>query len=62
MPKVQSAIRPMLVSAAIRLNPHSVMRETQSRFRRSHLELRGPRSGPAIPRALRPMKATARIA
>eukprot|EP00969_Alexandrium_andersonii_P133149 5888063-Alexandrium_andersonii.AAC.1 len=42
---MQSAIRPMLVSAAIRLNPQSAMRKTQHRLRRSSLELRGPRNG-----------------
>eukprot|EP00969_Alexandrium_andersonii_P208430 9205724-Alexandrium_andersonii.AAC.1 len=44
VPNVQSAIRPMLVSAAICLNPQSAMRNMQTRFRRSNLELRGARS------------------
>eukprot|EP00969_Alexandrium_andersonii_P141874 6272601-Alexandrium_andersonii.AAC.1 len=35
----------MPVSAAIRLNPQSAMRKTQNHFRRSNLELRGPRNG-----------------
>eukprot|EP00969_Alexandrium_andersonii_P348408 15405997-Alexandrium_andersonii.AAC.1 len=40
---MQSAIRPMLVGAAVRLNPRSAMRKTQNRFTRSNLELRGRR-------------------
>eukprot|EP00969_Alexandrium_andersonii_P252134 11144102-Alexandrium_andersonii.AAC.1 len=43
--KVQSAIRSTPVCAAIRLNPQSALWEMQNRFRRSNLELRGPRSG-----------------
>eukprot|EP00969_Alexandrium_andersonii_P359843 15454068-Alexandrium_andersonii.AAC.1 len=42
---MQSAIRPMLVSAPIRLDPQSAMRKVQHRFRRSSLELHGPRNG-----------------
>eukprot|EP00969_Alexandrium_andersonii_P095433 4216432-Alexandrium_andersonii.AAC.1 len=41
----QSAIRARPVSAAIRFNAQSAMRKTQTRFRRSNLELRGPGSG-----------------
>eukprot|EP00969_Alexandrium_andersonii_P192062 8483830-Alexandrium_andersonii.AAC.1 len=40
----QSAIRARPVSAAIRLNPQSAMRKAQHRFKRSNLELRGPRN------------------
>eukprot|EP00969_Alexandrium_andersonii_P095425 4215975-Alexandrium_andersonii.AAC.1 len=42
---MQSAIRPMLVSATVRLNPQSARRKMQNRFGRSNLELRGPKSG-----------------
>eukprot|EP00969_Alexandrium_andersonii_P250751 11082547-Alexandrium_andersonii.AAC.1 len=42
---MQSAIRPRPVSAAICLNPQSAMRKQQNRFRRSNLEVRGPRNG-----------------
>eukprot|EP00969_Alexandrium_andersonii_P122218 5402909-Alexandrium_andersonii.AAC.1 len=45
VPKVQSAIRPMLVSATTRLTPQSALREMQHRFQCSELELRGPRNG-----------------
>eukprot|EP00969_Alexandrium_andersonii_P088554 3905886-Alexandrium_andersonii.AAC.1 len=44
VPQVQPAIRSMPVSAAIRLNPQSAMRKLQHRFRRSNLELRGPKT------------------
>eukprot|EP00969_Alexandrium_andersonii_P241681 10672875-Alexandrium_andersonii.AAC.1 len=51
---MQSALRPMLISAAIRLNPQSAMRNMQNRFTRSNLELRGPKSGLKIgPRSSR---------
>eukprot|EP00969_Alexandrium_andersonii_P211630 9347072-Alexandrium_andersonii.AAC.1 len=36
-------MRPMLANAAIHLNPQSAMRNMQHLFRRSNLELRGPR-------------------
>eukprot|EP00969_Alexandrium_andersonii_P373151 15483343-Alexandrium_andersonii.AAC.1 len=35
----------MPVSAAIRLNLQAATRKTQNHFRRSNLELRGPRGG-----------------
>eukprot|EP00969_Alexandrium_andersonii_P059019 2600277-Alexandrium_andersonii.AAC.1 len=35
----------MLAKAAIRLNPQSAMCKMQTCFRRSNLELRGPRKG-----------------
>eukprot|EP00969_Alexandrium_andersonii_P154715 6839768-Alexandrium_andersonii.AAC.1 len=35
----------MLVSAPIRLNPQSAKPKMQNRFRRSNLELCGPRNG-----------------
>eukprot|EP00969_Alexandrium_andersonii_P331697 14659362-Alexandrium_andersonii.AAC.1 len=35
----------MLVSAAIRLNPQSAIRQMQNRFKPSKLELLGPRNG-----------------
>eukprot|EP00969_Alexandrium_andersonii_P334704 14791854-Alexandrium_andersonii.AAC.1 len=53
---MQSAVRPMPVSGAIRLNPQSAMRKMQKhRLTRSSLELRGPRNGlknrsPKLPR------------
>eukprot|EP00969_Alexandrium_andersonii_P206079 9105514-Alexandrium_andersonii.AAC.1 len=44
----------MLVSAPIRLNPQSAKRKLQNRFRRSNLELRGPRNDQNIdPRSSR---------
>eukprot|EP00969_Alexandrium_andersonii_P310877 13736873-Alexandrium_andersonii.AAC.1 len=42
--KAQSAFRPMRANGAIRLNPQSAMRKLQTRFRRSNLELRGPKN------------------
>eukprot|EP00969_Alexandrium_andersonii_P212485 9382552-Alexandrium_andersonii.AAC.1 len=35
----------MLVSAAIRPNPQAALQTIQTRFRRSNLEMRGPRNG-----------------
>eukprot|EP00975_Prorocentrum_lima_P060209 12627576-Prorocentrum_lima.AAC.1 len=44
----------MLVSAVLRPNPQSAMRNMQHRFRRSNLELRGPKRGLKIsPRSFR---------
>eukprot|EP00969_Alexandrium_andersonii_P206209 9110652-Alexandrium_andersonii.AAC.1 len=43
--KVQSAIRSRPVSTAICLNPKSAFPKMHSCFRRSTLELRGPRNG-----------------
>eukprot|EP00969_Alexandrium_andersonii_P167223 7391912-Alexandrium_andersonii.AAC.1 len=37
---------PVPVTAAIRLNPRSAIRNTQNRFKRSGLEVRRPRNGP----------------
>eukprot|EP00969_Alexandrium_andersonii_P184803 8165121-Alexandrium_andersonii.AAC.1 len=43
VPNVQSAIRPRPVIAAIRLNPQPAI--CNNHFRRSELELPGPRNG-----------------
>eukprot|EP00969_Alexandrium_andersonii_P181722 8030592-Alexandrium_andersonii.AAC.1 len=57
MLKVQSTIRSRPVSAAIRLNPQSVLTNMHNRFRRSDLELRGPRSVLEVgPRSSRQMR------
>eukprot|EP00969_Alexandrium_andersonii_P350383 15433128-Alexandrium_andersonii.AAC.1 len=42
---MQFPIHARPLSAAIRLNPQSAMRKVQRHFRRSELELRGPRDG-----------------
>eukprot|EP00969_Alexandrium_andersonii_P088209 3889981-Alexandrium_andersonii.AAC.1 len=50
----------MLVSAAVRPNPQSALRKMQHRFRRSELELRGPRKGLKIgPRSSRGVRSDA---
>eukprot|EP00969_Alexandrium_andersonii_P351841 15436337-Alexandrium_andersonii.AAC.1 len=45
VPTVQSAIHPRPVRAAIRPNPQSAMRNMQTRFTRSNLELHGHKNG-----------------
>eukprot|EP00969_Alexandrium_andersonii_P347418 15360409-Alexandrium_andersonii.AAC.1 len=42
---MKSAIRPMLVSAATRLNPQPALRSMHNCFKLSEPELRGPRNG-----------------
>eukprot|EP00969_Alexandrium_andersonii_P249994 11048231-Alexandrium_andersonii.AAC.1 len=42
---MQSTTRSMPVRSAIRLNPQSAMRNMQNCFKRSELELLGPKSG-----------------
>eukprot|EP00969_Alexandrium_andersonii_P174463 7713710-Alexandrium_andersonii.AAC.1 len=53
----------MLARAAIRLNPQSAMRKMKNRFRRSELELRGPRNDLRIgPRSSRGVRSAAFLA
>eukprot|EP00969_Alexandrium_andersonii_P154504 6829516-Alexandrium_andersonii.AAC.1 len=55
----------MLVSAAVRPNPQSAKRKIQNRFRRSNLEVRGPRNdseiGPRSSRGVRSAPFSAQI-
>eukprot|EP00969_Alexandrium_andersonii_P103956 4587041-Alexandrium_andersonii.AAC.1 len=45
---MQTAIQPRHAGAAIRPNPQVALRRMQNGFKRSELELRGPRNGLTI--------------
>eukprot|EP00969_Alexandrium_andersonii_P009948 434398-Alexandrium_andersonii.AAC.1 len=57
---MQSAIRRRPASAATRLNPQSALRNMQNRFKRSNLELCGPKKDLKIcPRSYRGVRSVA---